>query len=206
MSQLVLTRYPLIAAGIASVLGPRAAPVRATALADALACATGRRLDLIVAGLECLLPAPATALARLREAAPAARVLVLAGAEHAEHFPTLVRAGTDALLLHDTDLDQVSRALAATAAGESWLDPQVQMVLLRSLDREPAPPPELTPREMEVLQRVARGLSNKAIGRELQLQEGTVKTYLRRLRKRMGARDRTHAVVHAMRIGLVDLG
>ena len=70
--------------------------------------------------------------------------------------------------------------------------------------RAPPPVETLTEREGEVMRLLAKGMTNKEIGRDLHISEDTVKTHVSRILAKLGAHSRTQAVLHAMRMGLVD--
>jgi RNA polymerase sigma factor (sigma-70 family) len=133
-----------------------------------------------------------------------------------------IKAGARGYLLKDTTGEKLVEAIQGVMRGEAQLDPAVASKVLgefRRLAEEPAPhrakAPEdddvtvmiepLTPREEEVLQLLAEGLSNKEIGARLHLTEGTVKNYVSAIIAKLQANDRTHAVVTALRRGLVEL-
>lgn len=205
---LLVTRFGLVAEGLRGLLLRNhaiAAPHLADSLEAALALAHQCRPALIVIGSECLLPEPRVAMQALVQAAAGAPVLVLARQSQLSWTPMLVDLGADAVALYEGSPEAIAQALEELLGAGSHLHPSVQHEIARS---RAAPTPRratLTRRELQVLQFVARGCSNKRIGHELGLTEGTVKTYLRRLRMRLGARDRTHAVIHALALGLVDL-
>jgi DNA-binding NarL/FixJ family response regulator len=99
--------------------------------------------------------------------------------------------------------EQLFGAIRAAAKGESVLSPSVAT---RVLGRMRAPAEEaLSPRELEILQAVARGLSNKEIGRQLYVSEATVKTHLLRIFGKLGVDDRTAAVTVALERGIIRL-
>lgn len=88
------------------------------------------------------------------------------------------------------------------AAGQSALSPQVAVRLVERM-RRPAAEPVLTPRELDVLRRVAQGRSNRQIGVDLGIGEATVKTHLQKAFDKLDAPDRTRAVTRAMELGLL---
>jgi DNA-binding NarL/FixJ family response regulator len=133
-----------------------------------------------------------------------------------------IKAGAKGYLLKDTTGERLVEAILGVMRGESQLDPGVAGKVLdefRRLTKEPAPRrakaptnadvtpmvESLTPREEEVLQLLVEGLSNKEIGAQLHLTEGTVKNYVSAIIAKLQANDRTHAVVTALRRGLVEL-
>ncbi len=100
-------------------------------------------------------------------------------------------------------------AIHTIAAGDSLLSPSVTSRVIERMAQQPAPDAardarleELTPREREVLELVARGLSNGEIAAELVIEESTVKTHMKRLLAKLGARDRVQAVIFAYESGL----
>ena len=131
-----------------------------------------------------------------------------------------IKAGAKGYLLKDTTSETLVEAIRGVVQGESQLDPSVARKVLGEFQRlavEPTvpaakePPDDLlieplTPREEEVLQLLAEGLSNREIAVRLHLTEGTVKNYVSAIIAKLQANDRTHAVITALRHGLVDLG
>jgi DNA-binding NarL/FixJ family response regulator len=143
------------------------------------------------------------AIATLREQAPEVRVLVLTTYGTDADITRAVDAGATGYLLKDAPREQLFAAIRSAARGESVLSPSVAT---RVLGRMRAPAEEaLSPRELEILQAVARGLSNKDIGRELYVSEATVKTHLLRVFSKLGVDDRTAAVTVALERGIIRL-
>jgi DNA-binding NarL/FixJ family response regulator len=133
-----------------------------------------------------------------------------------------IKAGAQGYLLKDASSETLIDAIKGVMHGESQLDPTVAGKVLdefRRLDSQPPPSTQpspgpdhdelifepLTPREEDVLQLLVEGLSNREIGARLHLTEGTVKNYVSTIIAKLQANDRTHAVVTALRYGLVDL-
>jgi DNA-binding NarL/FixJ family response regulator len=131
-----------------------------------------------------------------------------------------IKAGARGYLLKDASSESLVEAIRGVVRGESQIAPGVARKVLGEFQRlavEPsapaakAPPEDLlieplTPREEEVLELLVEGLSNREIGARLHLTEGTVKNYVSAIIAKLQANDRTHAVVTALRRGLVDLG
>ena len=137
-----------------------------------------------------------------------ARVLVLTTFDLDDYVFEALRAGASGFVLKDEPPEQLLGAVRTIAAGEALLSPSVTRRVIRRFAtvRRQSPPAaiaDLTPRELEVLRLITRGLSNAEIGRELFLSEDTVKTHARRLFKKLGASDRAHAVALGFRWGLV---
>jgi DNA-binding NarL/FixJ family response regulator len=138
---------------------------------------------------------------RIRAAEPGTRVVVLTTYETDADILRAVEAGAAGYLLKDAGPAELTRAVFAAARGETVLAPSVAARLVDRM-RRPALP-ALSAREVEVLRRVARGLSNPEIGRELHITEATVKTHLLRIFQKLGVSDRTAAVTTAMSSGLL---
>ncbi|MEU5695727.1 response regulator transcription factor [Actinosynnema sp. NPDC020468] len=124
------------------------------------------------------------------------RVVVLTTYETDADILRAVEAGAAGYLLKDSSREELVEAVRAASRGETVLAPSmVRKLVVRR--------PALSPREMEVLRLVARGLSNVEIGRELFIGEATVKTHLLRVFNKLGVSDRTAAVTTALDRGLL---
>ncbi|GAA4721916.1 response regulator transcription factor [Phytohabitans rumicis] len=144
----------------------------------------------------------ATATARIVERFPQTRVLVLTTYDTDADILRAIEAGATGYLLKDTPIGALVEAIRAAARGETVLAPPVAARLVIRM-RTPAGE-QLTPREIQVLALVARGLSNAEIGRELYIGEATVKTHLLRAFAKLGVNDRTAAVTAALARGILD--
>ena len=142
------------------------------------------------------------------------RVVMLTTFDMNEYVYEALRAGASGFLLKDVPAEQLVAGIRVVADGEALLAPSVTRRLLEEFARSaPAaaaePPPglnELTPRELEVLTLMARGLSNAEIAAELVVSDTTVKTHVARVLMKLGLRDRIQAVVLAYETGLVQPG
>lgn len=116
-------------------------------------------------------------------------------------------AGVQGLLPRDLDADKLLAAAQAVAQGLTVIDPFLAQSLLPAAGAaaEALPVEELTPREAEVLQLLAEGLTNKAIGQRLDISDHTVKFHVNAIMSKLGAQSRTEAVVRATRLGLIVL-
>jgi len=144
------------------------------------------------------------ATARLRQRYPQVRVLVLTTYDADHDIVRAVEAGAVGVLLKDAPREELFRAVRAAARGEAVLAPAITARLLGRL-RSPGPQAP-TERELEVLALVARGLTNRAVGRRLAISEATVKTHLVHVFAKLGVADRTAAVTAALERGLIRLG
>lgn len=139
---------------------------------------------------------------RIRDGYPDVHVLVLTTYDDDADILRAVEAGATGYLLKDAPREELFAAVRAASRGETVLAPAVAAKLMR-MHR----PSEgtLTDRELAVLRLVARGLTNRAIGRELHLSEATVKTHLVNAYAKLGVDDRTAAVITAMERGMLRL-
>jgi DNA-binding NarL/FixJ family response regulator len=138
----------------------------------------------------------------------APRVLVLTTFDLDALVYDALRAGASGFLLKEAPPEQLVAGIWTVAAGEQLLAPSVTRRLIERFTLQPPPvePPaveELTPRELEVLQLVARAMTNAEIAAHLFLSETTVKTHVARILMKLGLRDRVQAVVLAYERGLV---
>ena len=130
-----------------------------------------------------------------------ARVLVVTTYDTDADILRAVEAGATGYLLKDTPRRELAEAVRAAARGETVLAPPVARKLVSRVRLPAVESP--TPRELEVLAQVAKGLSNVDIGRELHISEATVKTHLVRIFEKLGVSDRTAAVTKAIGQGLL---
>ena len=140
------------------------------------------------------------AIAAIRERAPSARVIVLTTYDDDEDIQRSLRAGAKAYILKDTPREELMECIRAVHEGRTLIPPAIAAKLAETLG---APP--LTPREIEVLGLVANGKSNKEIARTLFITEGTVKSHLNAMLRKLDAADRTQAVTIALKRGLLRL-
>jgi DNA-binding NarL/FixJ family response regulator len=145
---------------------------------------------------------------RLTAEAGAPRILMLTTFDLDEHVYDALAAGASGFLLKDATAERLFDAVRVVAAGEALLAPTVTRRLIGEFARlrpRPAPPEldELTPRETEVLELLAAGLSNAEIAARLVVGEETVKTHVSRVLRKLGLRDRAQAVMTAYESGLV---
>jgi DNA-binding NarL/FixJ family response regulator len=145
--------------------------------------------------------------------APGTKVVVLTTFEDDEYVFGALSAGASGFLLKRTRPEELIAAVHTIAAGDSLLSPAVTRTVIDRMSA--APPPdsrmherlgELTPREREVLELIARGLSNAEIASELVVEESTVKTHVKRILAKLHARDRVQAVIAAYEGGLTRPG
>ena len=141
------------------------------------------------------------------------KVLMLTTFDMDEYVYEALRAGASGFLLKDVPPEQLVSAILVVAQGEALLSPSVTRRVIEEFTKRPpqreGTPPEiadLTAREVEVLQLIARGLSNAEIAKELFVSETTVKTHVARVLMKCNLRDRVQAVVLAYESGLIRPG
>jgi two-component system, NarL family, response regulator DegU len=148
---------------------------------------------------------------RLRHSAPEARVVILTMHGEEETVDRALRAGAVAYLLKDCSTDQVAETLRAVHAGDTDLSADLARSLLAELPGPQDPGPmaaaatSLSQREVEVLQLFADGCSTIEAGERLYISAKTVKNHLVSIYEKLDARDRTQAVLTAVRMGIIRL-
>ncbi|MET9242576.1 response regulator transcription factor [Nonomuraea sp. NPDC003709] len=201
---LIVDDHPVVRDGLASmfardpefeVLGEAADGAEAVRLAEAL------RPDVILMDLRMPGMDGVSATRELAERGSQARVLVLTTYDTDSHVLPAIEAGATGYLLKDAPRDELLRAVRAAARGEAVLAPSVA-ALLMSRVRRPAPGP-LSPREVEVLQLVAAGATNREAAARLFLTEATVKSHMLNIYAKLGVNDRAAAVTEAFNRGLL---
>jgi RNA polymerase sigma factor (sigma-70 family) len=202
----------LMRAGIAAVLSSdetidvvgeapegRAAVERAIALRPDVVL-----MDVRMPGLDGI-----AATRELLAVSPDARVVILTTFEQDDYIFGALNAGASGFLLKRTRPEELIAAIHAVAAGDSLLSPSVTRTVIQRMAQQPAPDAaferdlgKLTPREREVLELIARGLSNSEIADALVVEESTVKTHVKHILRKLRLRDRVHAVIFAYESGV----
>jgi RNA polymerase sigma factor (sigma-70 family) len=141
------------------------------------------------------------------------RILILTTFDLDEYVHEALCAGASGFLLKDTEPAELIHAVRVIAAGEALIAPKVTRRLIEEFARvsqpnaaDDAAMAQLTEREREVLEHVARGLSNSEIAEQLFVSQATVKTHVGRLLMKLQARDRAQLVVAAYEAGVVQRG
>ncbi|GLY13224.1 response regulator transcription factor [Kineosporia rhizophila] len=206
---LIADDHPIVRSGLAGLLEVEEDMTVVGEAGDgeeAVSRATALRPDVVLMDLRMPGLDGVGATRKITATLPQTRVLVLTTYDTDDDIVHAVEAGATGYLLKDTPRPVLVNAVRSAARGETVLAPPVAAKLVSHL-RAPAPPPPpvnpLTPREVEVLRAVARGLSNAEIGRELFIGEATVKTHLLRVFAKLGVDDRTRAVTAAMERGIL---
>jgi DNA-binding NarL/FixJ family response regulator len=137
---------------------------------------------------------------QIRQIDPEARIIALTSYDGDQEIYRALEAGVRGYMLKETVHTEIVRAIRVVYSGKRLMPPEVAERL-----SEHFPQVALTPREIEVLQYVAKGYGNKEIGVRLGTAAGTVKMHLQNILSKLGASDRTHAVTLAIRRGIIHI-
>lgn len=159
-------------------------------------------MDLIMPGMNGV-----EATRRICTEYPAIKILVLTTYDDDEWVFDAVRAGAAGYILKDTPREKVIEAIRGTLSGKSYVDPVVAGKLLQHISNKQEEPQsiltdKLTPREVEVLRAISRGLNNTDIAARLHLSEGTIRNHISTIFIKLEVTDRTQAAIIAIRHGL----
>jgi DNA-binding NarL/FixJ family response regulator len=170
-----------------------------------------RRLDPDVVLMDVRMPDldGIAATRELTRAASRASILILTTFEQDDYVFGALRAGASGFLLKRARPEELIAAVHTIAAGDSLLSPSITRRVIDRMAQQPTPElaarakiDELTRREREVLELVARGLSNREIAAELVVEEATVRSHIRRILMKLGLRDRVQIVIFAYETGI----
>lgn len=146
---------------------------------------------------------------QIRDAFPAARIVMLTMHADQDVLANAIRAGASGYLVKDCSTNEIASAVRMAAAGDTALSPQLAATMLDEVRRMDQPAPEqervVTKREEEVLQLIADGCSTPEVAERLYISQKTVKNHLASIYQKLDARDRTQAVLSAVRMGIVHL-
>jgi two-component system, NarL family, response regulator len=140
------------------------------------------------------------AIAKIRGESPTAGIIVLTTYDGDADIYQGLQAGANAYLLKDAPREELLKCIRVVHAGESFILPKVGAKLLEHMSQ-----PELSGREREVLGQMATGRSNQEIGTVLTIAEGTVKFHVNNILHKLQAKDRTEAVIKALKRGIIQL-
>ncbi|MGQ0616454.1 MAG: response regulator [Acidimicrobiia bacterium] len=145
---------------------------------------------------------------RLHQDRPEVRVLMLTMHADADVVASAIRAGASGYLVKDCSTDEIADAVRMAASGDTALSPQLASTMLDELRRMDRPVDDsrlITKREEEVLQLIADGCSTPEVAAALYISQKTVKNHLASIYQKLDARDRTQAVLAAVRMGIIHL-
>jgi DNA-binding NarL/FixJ family response regulator len=171
--------------------------------------------DLVIMDVRMPILSGIEATRRIREDLPSVQVLVLTAHDDDQYVFSLLQAGASGYLLKTAPIGDVIRAIRQIREGESPLDPAIARKVVARFsgdtgwqtvgDETPPPREDLSPRELEVLQMLVRGLNNRAIADELFISDRTVQAHLTSIFSKMGVASRLEAVLLAIRRGWLTL-
>ena len=223
---LAVEDHPVMRLGVRSMLEREGFVVAgATATCgEAIGMLPDAAVDVVLLDLRLPDATGAEAVTRMRDAAPTLPIVVFSVDRTPGLIRAVLRAGANGYVTKDAPVSRLTAALRAAASGLVVMGPDEAVAAAAGVDpvpatagtERPAPPPEptnggsdaphepLTPRELELLRYMAEGYTNKEIARAMVLAEDTVKKAVQTLIAKLGAADRTHAVVLALRAHLID--
>lgn len=146
----------------------------------------------------------------VKQVAPHTRILILTGVDTDHEIAAALESNVDGYILKDAPPSELLHAIRVIAGGQAYLQPSVTKRLLRRMAAGSGAhavtvPPQLTPREMEVLKLMATSRSNKEIAAALVITEETVRSHIKSILNKLKQPNRTQAVLAALRMGLIDL-
>ena len=203
--------HPIVRQGLAAVLEQeedfKVVSQAANGL-EAVAQARELRPDIILMDLQMPEMDGVEAIQKIKEEAPDIGIIILTTYDTDDYIFRGIEAGARGYLLKDSPPGEVLNAIRAVYKGESLIQPRVASRLLdrfSQLSRAPDTGDVLSPREVEVLQLMAKSTVNKEIATELLIGESTVKTHIVHIFNKLGVKGRTEAVAEASRRGIIKL-
>ena len=200
--------HPVVREGLVAILGTQP---DFTVVGDAaggpatLELVRALRPDIVLLDLEMPEMDGVETLRQLQRVTPTPRVIIFTAFDTDDRILSAVRAGAQGYLLKGAPRSDIFRAIRVVHQGGSLLEPMIAQKLLRQVSQEGLADVALTPRELDVLRLLARGLQNKEIAIELGITGRTTKFHVGSLLRKLGAGNRTEAVAVAAQRGLIHL-
>ncbi|MEP1217073.1 MAG: two-component system response regulator NarL [Marinobacter sp.] len=210
-SILLIDDHPLLRQGIKQLIemeDEMQVVGEASNAADGILLAQELEPDLVLMDLNMPEMNGIEALKKLREGSISSRIVMFTVSDHEDDVVSALRAGADGYLLKDMEPEDMMRQLHDAAVGKMVISDRLTALLaqaLRSQKPQQTSRPDfdsLTPREKDILRLIAEGLSNKMIGRKLDISDGTVKVHVKHLLKKLNLRSRVEVAVWAVEEGL----
>ncbi len=150
---------------------------------------------------------------RIKEELPTTKILMLTISDEEDDLYEAIKAGANGYLLKEISIDEIGNAVRSVHGGQSLISPSMASKLLNEFaamvkkeeEKQHVPAPRLTPREMEVLEHVAKGMNNREIAKALFISENTVKNHVRNILEKLHLHSRMEAVVYAVRENLLEI-
>ncbi|MBL8227804.1 MAG: response regulator transcription factor [Bryobacterales bacterium] len=200
---LIVDDHPIVRVGLKALVSAESdMPVVAEAATGAEAVQAFRQTKPDVVLMDLLLPdmSGRDAIQQICKLSAGARVIVLTTLGGDEEIYRALEAGARGYLFKDMVREELTHAIRTVAAGGRCIPAEVGARIAENLPR-----PDLTSREIEVLRLLGSGLRNKEIAYRLGVAEGTINTHVKRILEKLQANDRTHAVMIALRRGIIRL-
>lgn len=200
---LVADDHPVVRQGLVAILNEQSDMTVVAEVDDGLQAIEQFRLhqpDVAILDLQMPNVGGVEAITTIRSEFPDAAIIMFSIYETDEDIYQGLRAGAKAYLLKDTPCVEVLEVIRAVSDGQHYVSAKIGTRLAARMER-----PRLSDREFEVLSLMAKGKNNKAIATELNITENTVKFHVANVMIKLGAGDRTHAVVKALQQGIVKL-
>lgn len=172
----------------------------ASSAADALSQLPALEVDVLLTDLRMPDMSGVAHLTELAKARPEMRTAVLSNYHSDEDVFSAVKAGAKAYILKSATMEEILEAIRAVHAGSRWIPRHVAQQLADRVSRA-----QLSARETQILQLIARGMRNREIGEKLFISENTVRNHILNLLQKLGTNHRTEAVALAVQQGLVRL-
>lgn len=203
--------HAVVRAGIEALIGTeKGMTVVGTAAdgAEAVSRVAALNPDVILLDLQMPTKGGIEAIAEIKERDPRARILVLTSFSDDDKVFAAIKAGAMGYILKDASPHELLMAIHNIHEGKSSLDPEIALKVIHELNKPSELPPTdepLTDREVEILQLVARGLSNQEISEELIISERTARTHISNILAKLHLANRTQAALYALRRGIATL-
>jgi two-component system NarL family response regulator len=200
---LIVDDHPVVQAGLASMLATHKdieVIGSASSGEEALAIAQQDMPDIILLDLRMPGMSGIDTLRALKAAQTTARTIILTSFETDENIYRAIQAGAQGYLLKDTSQNQMLEAIATVHGGKRYIPRQIAARLAERMLRS-----DLTARELEILEMLAKGLTNKQIGNALAISENTVRNHVNSIMEKLEVSDRTEAVAVAIQQGIIQV-
>lgn len=204
--------HAVVRAGLEALIGSEEGMKVVGTAADGAEAVTRVSLlqpDVILLDLQMPRKSGVEAIGEIKERLPEARILVLTSFSDDEHVFAAIKAGALGYILKDSSPHELLSAIRHVHEGRSSLAPEIARKVIQELNKPRAERPlteePLTEREVEILQYVARGLTNQKIAEELVISERTVRTHISNILAKLYLANRTQAALYALRHGLARL-
>jgi DNA-binding NarL/FixJ family response regulator len=143
----------------------------------------------------------------LKKKMPDIKIVILTGTHDEENIFELLEAGIDGYVFKDVKPRELKGAIRSVMHGEAYLDPAITQLALEhsNVEKPSEPPPNLTPRELEVLHWLATPNTYKEIAPKLNISEETIRSHAKNILQKLNQRNRAQAVLYALQVGIIDL-